>query len=415
MLNKAIAIAAQAHAGQTDKGGAPYILHPLRVMMNVEGECEKICAVLHDVVEDSDVTFDDLRREGFGEDVLTVLERLTRRADESYDDFIGRVLHNEIACQVKRADLIDNMDLARIPNPTEKDTGRIIKYIAALKRINKALKAMPPATDITIGECMAAENPIAFELLQKMMVRPAMYLGTSRFNFMDIFFQGFAWKHESFCLLANRPLQYWLLHTQSASLHSGEMVGRQLFYRVFGVRDIAFENYKAFLDAYLSEETEDISFELFSYESEHNTVRYDWEDDVPLDHHEQLAKNVVNEITGMISRAGHTHDALRIYVRQEPLFVQVRFLFHTTDGWNDDAAIIAEDENHDALIALHANARNASAEALQACGCDVNDEIEFSNSWENCEVSDLESLVTDETTFFTESLRWKEEVIGYAV
>lgn len=139
MLNKAISIAAQAHAGQTDKGGAPYILHPLRVMMNVEGEAGQICAVLHDVVEDSGIAFDDLRREGFDENIVAALNCLTRRAGESYDEFIDRVLQNEIACKVKRADLADNMDLARIPDPTEKDIERRVKYVAAMKRINKAL------------------------------------------------------------------------------------------------------------------------------------------------------------------------------------------------------------------------------------------------------------------------------------
>jgi len=157
MLTKAIAIAAQAHVEQTDKGGAPYILHPLRVMMNVEGELQKICAVLHDVVEDSDITFDDLRRDGFGEEIIAALDCLTRRADESYDDFMDRVLQNETACWVKSADLIDNMDLTRIPNPTEKDEARIKKYKAALDRIDEAL----PCAD-AIPNCRLIEiNGIA--------------------------------------------------------------------------------------------------------------------------------------------------------------------------------------------------------------------------------------------------------------
>jgi hypothetical protein len=142
MLNKAIEIAAKAHAGQADKGGNPYIMHPLRVMLNFcgsETEAVKICAILHDVVEDTDITLDDLRAEGFSEEVITALDCLTKRTGESYDDFIGRVLTNEIACKVKNGDLADNINLTRIPNPTEKDKERIKKYRDAADRIMDAL------------------------------------------------------------------------------------------------------------------------------------------------------------------------------------------------------------------------------------------------------------------------------------
>ena len=260
---------------------------------------------------------------------------------------------------------------------------------------------------MTIAERMAQKDPKAFALLQKIMERPAMYFGLNRFHYMDLFFRGYTWDLDSFCLLPNRQLQHWLLHTQSASLNSGEMVAQSLFYRVFGARDTAFTHYKAFLGAHLPEDPTEVAFDLYSYESGHNTVRYDFEDDVPPDHYERLAKNVMDEIAGMIGRAGFPYDALRVYIRREPLFVQARFLFHTSGGWADDTEIIAKDENHGALLALHANARNASAAALSACGCDVNDEIEFSNSWENCQVQDLENLVTDETAFLSEYLRWK--------
>jgi len=93
MLNKAIEIANRTHAGQVDKGGAPYILHPLRVMLSRENELERICAVLHDAVEDSDITFDDLRKEGFSEEVITILDCLTKRDGESYDEFIRGFHH----------------------------------------------------------------------------------------------------------------------------------------------------------------------------------------------------------------------------------------------------------------------------------------------------------------------------------
>lgn len=86
LLNRAIEIATRAHAGQVDKAGAPYILHPLRVMLSRENELERICAVLHDVVEDSDISFDDLRKEGFSEELIIVLDCLTKRKGESLGD-----------------------------------------------------------------------------------------------------------------------------------------------------------------------------------------------------------------------------------------------------------------------------------------------------------------------------------------
>lgn len=139
VLNKAIEIANRAHDGQVDKAGAPYILHPLRVMLSREKEVERICAVLHDVVEDSEITFDDLRNEGFTEEIIAVLDCLTKRNGESYDGFIDRILKNETACHVKLADLCDNMNLSRIKNPTLKDEVRIKKYREAAERISNAL------------------------------------------------------------------------------------------------------------------------------------------------------------------------------------------------------------------------------------------------------------------------------------
>ncbi len=91
--------------------------------------------MLHDVIEDTDITFDDIRREGFTEDVIAVLDCLTRRDDESYDDFITRILVNDTACRVKLADLADNMDLSRLENPTEEDYMRLEKYKRAVERI----------------------------------------------------------------------------------------------------------------------------------------------------------------------------------------------------------------------------------------------------------------------------------------
>jgi (p)ppGpp synthase/HD superfamily hydrolase len=135
MLNKAIEIAAKAHDGQLDKCGEPYILHPLRVMLTRKTEIERVCAVMHDVIEDSFITIEDLRSEGFSEEVLSILDCLTKRVMEEYDDYISRVLTNDIACQIKLADLNDNMDPDRIKCCTEKDMLRIEKYKKAKRRI----------------------------------------------------------------------------------------------------------------------------------------------------------------------------------------------------------------------------------------------------------------------------------------
>lgn len=131
LLEKAIAIAVEAHRGQTDKMGAPYILHPLSVMWRVDGETEKIVAVLHDVVEDTPWTFEDLKREGFPDEVLQALECVTKREGESYDDFVKRSASNAVARRVKLADLEDNMDVRRLKVGTQKDFERIAKYVSA--------------------------------------------------------------------------------------------------------------------------------------------------------------------------------------------------------------------------------------------------------------------------------------------
>lgn len=114
MLSKAIQIAAYWHKGQTDKGGAPYILHPIRVMMSMETETDKIVAVLHDVLEDTDLSADDLRAHKFPVDVREAVQALTRQTGEDYFDFIRRLSVNPIARRVKLADIADNLDPKRI-------------------------------------------------------------------------------------------------------------------------------------------------------------------------------------------------------------------------------------------------------------------------------------------------------------
>lgn len=131
-LERAITIAAQAHAGQVDKAGAPYILHPLRVMLRMNTDEERMVAVLHDVIEDSDWTLDRLRAEGFPEAVLAGVESMTRNPEETYEEYVLRAGRNTIGRRVKLADLEDNSDLSRISLPTEKDYARIEKYRRAI-------------------------------------------------------------------------------------------------------------------------------------------------------------------------------------------------------------------------------------------------------------------------------------------
>ena len=131
-LERAIAIAAAAHEGQVDKGGAPYILHPLKVMLRVNTLEERIVAVLHDVVEDCGVSFDDLRKEGFSETVLMAIASVTKVPGESYEAFVERAAQNPIGRVVKLADLEENSDLSRIAQPSWEDLERVEKYRRAM-------------------------------------------------------------------------------------------------------------------------------------------------------------------------------------------------------------------------------------------------------------------------------------------
>ena len=138
-LDKAIEIAARAHAGQKSKAGAAYILHPLRLLFMMDTEMEMLVAVLHDVVEDNDAfSLASLREEGFSEAVLEALDCVTKREGEAYEDFIGRVERNELATKVKMADLEDNMRPLRIPVLKDKDLERLDKYHKAYRVLEKS-------------------------------------------------------------------------------------------------------------------------------------------------------------------------------------------------------------------------------------------------------------------------------------
>ena len=135
-LQKAIEIATDAHKGQFDKSGKDYIGHPLRVMEMGRTEEEKIVGVLHDVVEDTDWTFEMLEAEGFSKEIIDALRCVTKVSEnENYDDFIERVKKNPLAVAVKINDLTDNMDIRRLPYLSDKDIKRLKKYLKAYKKL----------------------------------------------------------------------------------------------------------------------------------------------------------------------------------------------------------------------------------------------------------------------------------------
>lgn len=127
-IERAIAIASAAHAGQFDKAGQPYIFHPLRVMFRVSSAHAQIAAVLHDVVEDSSVTLEQLAQQGFAPEVLQAIHALTKLPGETRLQAAQRAAADPVAREVKLADNAENMDLSRIPNPSEKDNARCREY-----------------------------------------------------------------------------------------------------------------------------------------------------------------------------------------------------------------------------------------------------------------------------------------------
>ncbi|MBO1540638.1 GTP pyrophosphokinase [Pseudomonas sp. OA65] len=137
ILDAAIALASRVHAGQVDKAGKPYILHPLRLMMKFDGLEEQLVSLLHDVVEDGDVTLDELRGLGIPEVAVTAIDCLTKRPGESYEQFIDRIRPNPLATKVKIADIHDNLDLTRLPVVRDKDLERAAKYHRALRYLQE--------------------------------------------------------------------------------------------------------------------------------------------------------------------------------------------------------------------------------------------------------------------------------------
>ena len=136
-LEKAVQTAAQAYRNQTDKAGETYLLHPIRVMMEMDTEAEMKVAVLHDVVEDSPWTLEQLADEGFSPEVVEALDHLTRREDESYEAFVDRASENSLAAKVKQADIEDNLDLTRLGDFEELGEEKVRQYHRAWQSLEQ--------------------------------------------------------------------------------------------------------------------------------------------------------------------------------------------------------------------------------------------------------------------------------------
>ena len=135
LLSTALIFATQRHSEQKDKAGKPYILHPIRVMLNFEDEKEQITALLHDVMEDQGATIEELEALSIPKDVIDALVIMSHDKSIPYDDYITKILTNELACKIKEADLKDNMNLNRLPVIREEDLERLQKYQRSLHRI----------------------------------------------------------------------------------------------------------------------------------------------------------------------------------------------------------------------------------------------------------------------------------------
>lgn len=138
MIETALAIAIEAYAGKTDKAGQAYILHPLRLMAKMTDEEAMAAAILHDVIEDSDITACDLRQRGIPEGVVWAVQCLSRNQGESYADFIERVRLNPLATAIKLADIEDNLNVLRLSALTDADLRRVEKYHRAWHRLKSA-------------------------------------------------------------------------------------------------------------------------------------------------------------------------------------------------------------------------------------------------------------------------------------
>ena len=163
LYDLALRIAIKAHEGQKDKSGHEYIMHPICVAERCSDPRAKIVALLHDTIEDTEVTVEYLRKEGFPEEIINGILSVTKRDGESYEDFVRRAAENEIGIIVKKADLEDNMDIRRLQEITDKDVERLRKYLKAWQFLNNA--ALSQATPT---EPIEAERKFLVEIVDEL-------------------------------------------------------------------------------------------------------------------------------------------------------------------------------------------------------------------------------------------------------
>ena len=140
LIESSLQIALRAYAGKTDKAGREYILHPLRVMAKMKTDLEMSVALLHDVIEDSDITAEQLLAEGIPAEVVEAVVCLSKNANEEYQDFVARAKKNKLAAKVKIADIEDNIDVLRLASLNENDLARIKKYHTAWLFLNDTVQ-----------------------------------------------------------------------------------------------------------------------------------------------------------------------------------------------------------------------------------------------------------------------------------
>lgn len=134
-LHKAITIACEAHQGQSSINGEPYILHPLRLLIKAKSNEERIIAILHDVIEKTNISLADLKNKGFDQNIISSIDSLSRRRSESYFDYIERLMQNKISIKIKLLDLADNIKMHSENNDNGIYDAKINQYKNALKQI----------------------------------------------------------------------------------------------------------------------------------------------------------------------------------------------------------------------------------------------------------------------------------------
>lgn len=137
LTKKALKLCFESHKEQVDKSGMPYVFHPFHLAEQMTDEATTVVALLHDVVEDTDTTFEDLEKQGFGEEIISALKLLTHNDDTPYMDYVAKIKNNKIATAVKLADLKHNSDLSRLDIVDEKALKRKEKYEKAIKLLEE--------------------------------------------------------------------------------------------------------------------------------------------------------------------------------------------------------------------------------------------------------------------------------------